>query len=173
MLLSNPRPDAPTTDARDLLDAQSATARRHFGVSLDALWRGVGSPADESPADWVELARPVVLAFAGYRRRLHQATAHERPGEFVALEPTWTLDRRTMGVVVAAAGGPGSLEVGDLMAFEELAELYAGFLDHRGLRRNLTRSGARELNGHHERTAASPRFAATEPRPGQPEPAGA
>ena len=165
MSLNNPRPDAPSLCARRALDAQATDKGRHFGISLDALWREAGSPEGESPVDWLELARPVVDAFTCYRRRLHQATAHEQPGEYAPLPATWHLDRRTLAVVVVTLGDPRSFEVGDVMALEEIADLYATFLDHRGLRRNLTRTGGRGLTEHHARTAGHPRFTGADPRP--------
>ena len=154
-----------TTTAYEALSAQIDAGSWPFGVSLDAVWRACGSPADEAPADWLILARGMNHDFNSYRHRLWLETAESRTHPYVPSAPVWNLSARTMAVVVDHLGSLGSFVVGDTMAIEDLAALYAAFLDHRGIRRSTTHDGARVMRHFDQATQGGAKLECSEPTP--------
>ena len=154
-----------TTTAYEALTAQIDAGSWPFGISIDALWRACGSPADEAPADWLTLARPIVHEFASYRRRVWVETASARPGPYVPSPSIWAMSARTLAVVVDHLGSAGPFAVGDTMTFEEIASVYATFLDCGGLRRSTTRDGGLVSRHFIEATKGAAKLECAEPTP--------
>jgi hypothetical protein len=84
-------------------------------VSLDSLWRAAGSPPEQSPRKWTELAAPLIAGFVRYFATL--------PGRTTEIDER----RPLLWVWVGEEGEPW--RTGDLMAHELLARVYAAFLD--------------------------------------------
>jgi hypothetical protein len=84
-------------------------------VSLDSLWRAVGSPAGYEPRRWSELATPLLGGFSAYLDRLGgdpDATA-----DMARLLWIWQDDSKD------------PWRTGDMMTNEFIASVYAGYLD--------------------------------------------
>ena len=47
-------------------------------VSLDGMWRAVGSPTGKGPMDWIAMAKPLVPAFDRYFENLAACGFHEK-----------------------------------------------------------------------------------------------
>jgi hypothetical protein len=84
-------------------------------VSLDSLWRAVGSPAGHDPRHWTDLAAPLLGGFSAYLDRLSgdpDATA-----DMTRLLWTWQDESKD------------PWHTGDLMSNQFIAAIYAGYLD--------------------------------------------
>ena len=58
--------EATSFSAREALDQQVEDIGECFDLSLDAIWRAVGSPRDDDPLCWLAWAYPLVPAFDRY-----------------------------------------------------------------------------------------------------------
>jgi hypothetical protein len=84
-------------------------------VSLDSLWRSVGSPQGHNPRHWVELAAPLLSGYSAYLSRLDGAVdAAAEPAQMLW---TWQDDSKDPWYT------------GDLMTHEFVAWAYATYLD--------------------------------------------
>jgi hypothetical protein len=84
-------------------------------VSLDSLWRAAGSPTEQSPRKWMELAAPLLAGFSRYLSNLP-----ERPIDIDDGQPL-------LWVWEGEDGEPW--RTGDIMTHELLARVYAAYLD--------------------------------------------
>ena len=60
------------------LEAQLVGCSVRRRLSLDGVWRAVGSPAGKGPLEWIALARPMVPAFNRYFENLAACGYHEK-----------------------------------------------------------------------------------------------
>jgi hypothetical protein len=58
--------DATSPTAREALDRQIEQIGECFDLSLDAIWRSVGSPLGDDPMGWLAWAYPLAPAFDRY-----------------------------------------------------------------------------------------------------------
>jgi hypothetical protein len=86
-------------------------------VSLDSLWRSVGSPPGHDPRRWADLAAPLLTGFSTYLERLESET--ESTVSAPPLLWTWEDDSKD------------PWRTGDLMSHELIAWTYAAYLDNR------------------------------------------
>ena len=93
-------------------------------VSLNSLWRAVGSPAGHDPERWAEVAAPLLAGFSAYLDRLESIGGSPAP----ATRLLWTWEDESKDPWCT----------GDLMSHELIALVYASHLDSR-----------RELRAHH------------------------
>ncbi len=84
-------------------------------VSLDSLWRSVGSPAGHDPQRWSELAAPLLSGFSTYLDRVYQGT-ESKPG---SARLVWIWDEESKD----------PWRTGDHMSHEFIAWTYATYLD--------------------------------------------
>ncbi len=84
-------------------------------VSLDSLWRAVGSPRGHDPRRWAELAAPLLAGYATYLGRLDGETDR-------AADPS-----RSLWIWRDDSKDPW--RTGDLMTHELIASAYASYLD--------------------------------------------
>jgi hypothetical protein len=72
------RTGTPRSDSWWNLEAQlvGGPYRRH--LSLDGMWRAVGSPAGKGPLAWIAMARPLLPAFHRYFENLAACGYHEK-----------------------------------------------------------------------------------------------
>jgi hypothetical protein len=84
-------------------------------VSLDSLWRSVGTPAGHDPRRWSELAAPLLSGFSTYLDRLG-GQADRAAGRSPLL---WVFDEESKD----------PWRTGDLMSHEFVAWTYATYLD--------------------------------------------
>lgn len=84
-------------------------------VSLDSLWRAAGSPAEQSPRNWMEPAAPLICGFSGYIANL--------PESPIAI----ARERQLLWVWEGEDSEPW--RTGDIMTHELLARVYAAYLD--------------------------------------------
>ncbi len=90
-------------------------------VSLNSLWRAVGSPAGHEPERWAEVAGPLLAGFTAYLERL-EGFGGMPAGELRLL---WTWEDESKDPWCT----------GDLMGHELVALVYASHLDSRRTRR--------------------------------------
>lgn len=84
-------------------------------VSLESLWRAVGSPAGHDPRQWGELAAPLLSGFSAYLARLDGgALATDAPSRLLWI---WEDESKDPWCT------------GDLMSHEFIAWTYATYLD--------------------------------------------
>jgi hypothetical protein len=84
-------------------------------VSLDSLWRAVGSPSGHDPRCWSDLAAPLLSGFSAYLSRLDgDADATADPSRMLWI---WRDDSKD------------PWHTGDLMTHEFIAWAYATYLD--------------------------------------------
>ena len=62
----------------DNLETQLYNGPVRRRVSLDGMWRAVGSPAGKGPLEWIAMARPLVPAFDRYFDNLAACGFHEK-----------------------------------------------------------------------------------------------
>ena len=86
-------------------------------VSLNSLWRAVGSPAGQEPERWAEVAAPLLAGFAAYLERLE--TIGGSPAGGTRSLWTWEEDSKD------------PWHTGDVMSHELIALVYASHLDSR------------------------------------------
>jgi hypothetical protein len=75
---TGPRTGPRLLDSWENLEAQLVHGPFLRYVSLDGLWRAVGSPAGKGPLEWLALARPLVPAFHRYFENLAACGYHEK-----------------------------------------------------------------------------------------------
>ena len=99
------------------LDAQLFDGPDSRRLSLDGMWRAVGSPADKGPLAWIDRARPLLPAFHRYFANLAACGYHERSKHriFLFIDKEDLDDDHRAGDVIT------SLWL--------IAEAYASFLD--------------------------------------------
>jgi hypothetical protein len=86
-------------------------------VSLNSLWRAVGSPAGQEPEKWAEIAATLLSGFSAYLDRLESIGG--TPGS--GTRPLWTWEDESKDPWCT----------GDLMSHELIALVYASHLDSR------------------------------------------
>jgi hypothetical protein len=86
-------------------------------VSLNSLWRAVGSPEGQEPKRWAEVAAPLVSGFSAYFDRIE--TIGGSPD--AETRPLWTWEDESKD----------PWHTGDLMSHELIALVYASHLDSR------------------------------------------
>jgi hypothetical protein len=91
-------------------------------VSLNSLWRAVGSPAGHDPDRWAELAAPLLAGFSTYLDRVE--TDQDMPSSSARLLWIWEDESKD------------PWHTGDLMSHELIALVYASHLDHHRESRN-------------------------------------
>jgi hypothetical protein len=86
-------------------------------LSLDGMWRAVGSPAGKGPMDWIAMARPLVPAFKRYFENLAACGFHEKSNQrgYLFIAEEHLDDDRQAGDVITSVW--------------LIAEAYASFLD--------------------------------------------
>jgi hypothetical protein len=101
-------------------------------VSLNSLWRAVGSPAGHDPERWAEVAGPLLSGFTAYLDRLESIGG--APAGEVRLLWIWEDESKD------------PWRTGDLMSHELVALVYATHLDSRRVRDStIARSRAGSL----------------------------
>ena len=99
-------------------------------VSLNSLWRAVGSPAGQDPKRWSELAAPLLDGFSSYLDRLENHG--DSPGGQSPLLWVWEDESKD------------PWRTGDLMSHELIAWVYASHLDS-GRERQMNRFSASRI----------------------------
>jgi hypothetical protein len=84
-------------------------------VSLNSLWRAVGSPEGHDPDRWAELAAPLLAGFSAYLYRL-ESLGRSPAG---SSRPLWIWEDESKD----------PWHTGDLMSHELIASVYASHLD--------------------------------------------
>jgi hypothetical protein len=84
-------------------------------VSLNSLWRAVGSPAGEDPDRWADVAEPLLSGFSAYLDRL----------ETIVGSPS----ARARSLWIWEDDSKDPWRTGDLMGHELIALIYASHLD--------------------------------------------
>jgi hypothetical protein len=84
-------------------------------VSLNSLWRAVGSPDGHEPERWAEIAAPLLSGFSAYFDRLESFSGS--PSAAVRLLWNWDDESKDPWLT------------GDLMSHELIARVYASHLD--------------------------------------------
>jgi hypothetical protein len=90
-------------------------------VSLNSLWRAVGSPAGQDPERWAEVAASLLAGFSSYLEQLESFGGS--PGGSSRLLWIWEDESKD------------PWRTGDLMSHELIAWMYASHLDSRRERR--------------------------------------
>jgi len=85
-------------------------------VSLESLWRAVGSPAGHDPRQWSELAAPLLSGFSAYLARLEGGAL--------------ATDTLTRLLWIWEDESKDPWRTGDLMSHEFIAWTYATYLDN-------------------------------------------
>jgi hypothetical protein len=99
-------------------------------VSLNSLWRAVGSPAGHDPARWAEVAGPLLAGFSAYLERLASMAGADAGTASIASRLLWTWEDESKDPWCT----------GDLMSHELIALVYASHLDSRRSRRSNGRA---------------------------------
>ncbi len=86
-------------------------------VSLNSLWRAVGSPAGQEPERWAEVAAPLLAGFAAYFERLETIGGSPVAG--------------TRSLWIWEDDSKDPWRTGDVMSHELIALVYASHLDSR------------------------------------------
>ncbi len=94
-------------------------------VSLNSLWRAVGSPDGHDPERWAEVAAPLLAGFSAYVDRLESFGGS--PSGAVRLLWHWDDESKD------------PWRTGDLMGHELIALVYASHLDSISARRSSAR----------------------------------
>jgi hypothetical protein len=84
-------------------------------VSLNSLWRAVGSPAGDEPERWADVAEPLLSGFSAYFDRLETIGGSPAP--------------RTRSLWIWEDESKDPWRTGDLMGHELIALVYASHLD--------------------------------------------
>lgn len=84
-------------------------------VSLNSLWRAVGSPEGKDPERWVEVAAPLLSGFSAYLDRLESFGGSSSD----SARPLWIWEDDSKDPWLT----------GDLMSHELIAWVYASHLD--------------------------------------------
>jgi hypothetical protein len=92
-------------------------------VSLNSLWRAVGSPEGKDPERWVEVAAPLLSGFSAY---LHRLESFGGSSSSDSARPLWIWEDESKDPWLT----------GDLMSHELIAWVYASHLDTHRERHN-------------------------------------